>query len=146
MSSEHRVARKIFVGDILCGSLREAASTLRVPEPTLYRRLRLFGECVVNGTRVCEAPPGECTGPDISPGDNPAPAGPGEAAGTEGKNLSGRARRPAIAFYECVARNDTDGVLMPVYASPLREHRRGEPLLRYPLGEDPLDRGIYVYH
>ena len=40
---------------------------------------------------------------------------------------------------------DSDGVdLIPVPAvtSPKKEHKRGEPLIRYPPGEGPLSRGL----
>jgi hypothetical protein len=44
--------------------------------------------------------------------------------------------------------NDDEADLVPVAVRPkqVRTHKQGEPLLRYPLGEDPLSRGILRYH
>jgi hypothetical protein len=44
-----------------------------------------------------------------------------------------------------IAPPDEDGAdLIPVPAaeSLKKEHKRGEPLIRYPLGESPLERGL----
>jgi len=121
LSSEHRARRSILVGGRRCGSLREAAALINIPEATLYRRLR-YGEFTYHGLLI----------KDIS-------SAPDE-------NHPKRTRKAAIAFYEAVAINDDEGKLKPVYAPLKREHRRGESLLRYPLGESPLERGLSVSH
>ena len=62
------------------------------------------------------------------------------------KHLPRISRKGAIAFYECETLNDTFGYLVPVYRPIKRKHKKGDPLLVYPLGEEPLDRGLLVYH
>jgi hypothetical protein len=51
--------------------------------------------------------------------------------------------------YEIAPADDDGADLIPVPASvsPIKEHRRGEgPLLCYPPGESPLERGLQRWH
>jgi len=52
----------------------------------------------------------------------------------------------SISRYETAVSSEDFGKLVPVFRTPPRIHRKGEPLLVYPLGECPIRRGIYVYH
>jgi len=51
-----------------------------------------------------------------------------------------------IDHYETAVSSEDFGKLIPVYRAPPRIHRKGEPLLVYPLDESPVSRGIFVYH
>jgi hypothetical protein len=50
--------------------------------------------------------------------------------------------------YEIALPDDEGADLIPVPAavSPIKEHKRGEPLLCYPPGESPLERGLQRWH
>ena len=126
MSSEHRQRRCITVGDIRCSTLKEAAKLINLSCTTLYRKLKA-GEYIYNGIRIADTH------------DN-------DISETAQENLSGCARKPAVAFFECIASDCEHGELRPVYSPLLHNRKPGDLLLRYPLGESPIMRGLYVYH
>jgi len=65
--------------------------------------------------------------------------GNGEFCGHSIKKI---ARRYDIGPPADLSDDGADLVPLPVTASVKREHRRGEPLLCYPPGEGPLERGL----
>jgi len=59
------------------------------------------------------------------------------------KNLPKRTRRRAVALLEAIAVNNDEGELKRFYRPVIQYKRKpGDPLLRYPKGESPIERGL----
>ena len=52
----------------------------------------------------------------------------------------------AIMHFDTIADGPDTGRLIPCQKKLQSRHNPGEPLLRYPFGEGPLERGIMVFH